>query len=81
MAVNVDAAIACVWLGICWTRLYEKQMTVQRAVDIPFIAFALGRSGGGAGEFLDHQDFGTQMDMRIPVKECKSLTRPREIDE
>jgi succinyl-CoA synthetase alpha subunit/citrate synthase len=79
LAVNVDAAIACVWLGICWKRLQDKQMTVRRITDIPFIAFALGRAAGGAGEFLDHQDFGTEMDMRIPVAECRSLTRPREL--
>ena len=81
MAVNVDAAIACIWLSICWSRIIEKQMTLKRAVDIPFIAFALGRVGGGAAEFLDHQDFGTDMDMRIPVLECKSLSRPRQLSD
>jgi hypothetical protein len=35
-------------------------------------------AAGGAGEFLDHQDFGTEMDMRVPVSECRPLTRPRE---
>ncbi len=79
LAVNVDAAIACVWLAICWQRLHEKKMTFRRARDIPFIAFALGRAAGGAGEFLDHQDFGTEMDMRVPVSECRSHTRPREL--
>ena len=79
LAVNIDAAIACVWLGICWRRIHDKQMTVKRAVDIPFIAFALGRTAGGAGEFLDHQDFATEMDMRIPVKECRALTKPRQL--
>jgi succinyl-CoA synthetase alpha subunit/citrate synthase len=79
LAVNLDAAIACVWLAICWRSLMEKQMTVERATDIPFIAFALARAAGGAGEYLDHQDFGTQMDMRIPVKECRSLTSPRSL--
>ena len=34
-----------------------------------------GPGGRGAGEFLDHQDFGTEMDMRVPVAECRSLTR------
>ncbi|MGC9323305.1 MAG: citrate/2-methylcitrate synthase [Desulfomonilia bacterium] len=77
MAVNVDAALACVWLGICWRHLREKRMTLQRAMDIPFIVFALGRAAGGAAEFLDHQDFGTNMDMRIPTSECRSLNRPR----
>ena len=79
LAVNVDAAIACVWLGICWKQIREKQMTLGRVVDIPFIVFALGRAAGGAGEFLDHRDFGTEMDMRVPVKECRSLMRPREL--
>jgi succinyl-CoA synthetase alpha subunit len=79
MAVNVDAAIACVWLAVCWRHLRAKRMTVERARDIPFVAFALGRAAGGAGEFLDHQDFGTQMDMRISVKDCKELTKAREL--
>ena len=79
LAVNVDAVIACVWLGICWPQIREKQMTITRAVDISFVAFALGRVAGGAGEFLDHQDFGTEMDMRIPVKECRTLTSPRKL--
>ncbi len=79
LAVNLDAAIACVWLGICWRQVCEKQMTITRAVDIPFIAFALGRAAGGAGEYLDHQDYGTEMDMRVPVSECRALTRPRKL--
>jgi hypothetical protein len=54
-------------------------MTITRARDIPFIAFALGRVAGGAGEFLDHQDYGTEMDMRVPIPECKALTRPRKL--
>jgi citrate synthase len=80
LAVNVDAAVACVWLGICWKRLAEKQLTVRRVMDIALSAFALGRTAGGAGEFLDHQDFGTEMDMRVPVEECRALTRPRETE-
>jgi succinyl-CoA synthetase alpha subunit len=80
LAVNVDAAIACVWLGICWKRLAEKQMTVRRIMDIALSAFALGRAAGGVAEFLDHQDFGTEMDMRVPVADCRALTRPRELD-
>jgi len=79
MAVNVDAAIACVWLGLCWKAIIAKDMTTRRAMDIPFAAFALGRAAGGVGEFLDHQDYGTPMDMRIPVQECRSLTRSREM--
>ena len=80
LAVNVDAAIACVWLGICWKRLAEKQLTVRRVMDIAFSLFALGRAAGGVAEFLDHQDFGTEMDMRVPVAECRSLSRPRELE-
>jgi hypothetical protein len=30
------------------------------------------------GEYLDHQDHGAPMDMRIPVDECTGLTRPKE---
>jgi citrate synthase len=75
LAVNVDAAIACVWLGLCWKRLAEKQLTVRRVMDIALSAFALGRAAGGAGEFLDHQDFGTELDMRVPVEECRALSR------
>lgn len=74
LAVNVDAAIACVWLGICWPLLCEKKLTVERAKNIAVAAFALGRAAGGAGEYFDHADFGQPMDMRIPVAECTSLT-------
>ena len=77
-AVNVDGAIASTALGLCWTPLTEKRMTIRRACDIAFLVFALGRAAGGAAEFLDHQDFGSPMDMRIPVSECTALTRPKE---
>jgi succinyl-CoA synthetase alpha subunit/citrate synthase len=78
LAVNVDAALACVWLGLCWSRLIENNMTRQRVIDIPFVAFALGRVAGGAGEYLDHHDYGKEMDMRVPVSECKNLTRSQQ---
>jgi succinyl-CoA synthetase alpha subunit len=77
LAVNVDAAIACVWLGICWSGLKEKRITIDRATDCAFLSFALGRAAGGAGEYLDHRDHGTDMDMRVPVSECTALTKPR----
>ncbi|MHC4916128.1 MAG: citrate/2-methylcitrate synthase [Planctomycetota bacterium] len=77
-AVNVDAAIASVWLGITWPMLIEKRMTFERAVAIPFLAFALGRAAGGAAEYLDHVDFGTPMDMRIPASDTKALVRPKD---
>lgn len=76
-AVNVDAALACVWLGICWRHLKGNNMTRLRAMDIPFAAFALGRAAGGAGEYLDHNDYGKDMDMRVPISECRTLTKPR----
>lgn len=74
-AVNVDAAIACVWLGIAWPKLRDRRMTFERAADLAFLGFALGRAAGGAGEFLDHRDFGTALDMRIPVEECGPAPR------
>jgi citrate synthase len=77
LAVNVDAALSCVWLGICWRHLKDKRMSRQRAINMPFVAFALGRVAGGAGEYLDHQDYGKEMDMRVPVKDCRSLTKDR----
>jgi citrate synthase len=77
-AVNLDGAIASVTLGLCWRALKERRMTVQRACDIAFLIFAVGRVAGSAGEFLDHQDYGTPMDMRIPVSECISLTRAKD---
>ncbi|GAG22454.1 unnamed protein product, partial [marine sediment metagenome] len=79
-AVNMDAALASVWLGICWTPLMEKRITRKRVEDCAFLGFALGRAAGGASEFLDHQDYGTPMDMRIPAADCEALTRPRPLD-
>ena len=74
-AVNVDAAISCVLMGITWPLLVDKKITVERAMDLPFLAFALGRVTGGAGEYLDHRETGTSMDMRVPVSECRPLVR------
>ncbi|MBN1127801.1 MAG: hypothetical protein JXA71_02370 [Chitinispirillaceae bacterium] len=77
-AVNVDAALTCILMGIAWPLLVDKKITVERAVDLPFLAFALGRVAGGAGEYLDHRETGTGMDMRIPVSECRYLGRIRD---
>ncbi len=77
-AVNVDAALTCVLMGIAWPLLIDKKITVQRAVDLPFLAFALGRVAGGAGEYLDHRESGTDMDMRVPVEECQILGRAQD---
>ena len=77
-AVNVDAVITCICMGFAWPLLIEKKITMDRAVDLPFITFALGRVAGGAAEYLDHRESGTDMDMRVPVSECKTLTRPRD---
>ncbi len=78
-AVNVDAVIACVWFGICWPKLRERKMTFQRAMDLAFLGFALGRAAGGAGEFLDHRDFGQPLDARVPVSECSGSKFVREV--
>ena len=80
-AVNLDAAIASVWLGIAWGKIRDRSMTLERAADLAFLGFALGRAAGGAGEYLDHRDFGKPMDMRIGVEECSALTPPRNLDE
>ncbi len=79
-AVNMDAALAAIWLGICWEPLMEKRVTQKRVEECAFLGFALGRVAGGAGEFLDHQDFNTAMDMRTPASDCVALTRPRELE-
>ena len=75
LAVNVDAALACIWLGICWRHLYEKRMTVQRATDLPFAAFALGRVAGGAGEYLIILITARKWICVFLRKECISLTK------
>ncbi len=77
-AVNLDGAIASVTLATCWKALREKRITVRRACDIAFMIFAVGRVAGAGAEFLDHQDHGTPMDMRIPVDECTVLTHPKD---
>lgn len=77
-AVNVDAALTCVLMGIAWPLLIEKKISVQRAVDLPFLTFALGRVAGAAGEYLDHRDHGADMDMRIPVSECTFYGKNRD---
>ncbi len=79
-AVNLDAAIATVWMGIAWPRLRDRSITFDRAADLAFLGFALGRVAGGAGEYLDHRDFGTPMDMRIGTKETTALTSPRPLE-
>ena len=77
-AVNLDGAIACVVLGVCWRLLRDKRITVRRVSDIAFMLFAVGRVAGAAGEFLDHQDHGSPMDMRTPVNECAILVRAKD---
>ena len=74
-AVNVDAAITCVLMGIAWPLLVEHKISVGRALDLPFLTFALGRVAGGASEYLDHRESGTTMDTRVPVSECRFLGR------
>jgi len=55
-----------------------KRITVRRLCDIAFMVFAIGRVAGATEEFLDHQDTGNPLDMRLPVSECTILTRPRD---
>jgi succinyl-CoA synthetase alpha subunit len=74
-AVNLDAAIAAIALGVCWKPLIEKRITVQRTKDIAFSIFAIGRAAGAVSEYLDHQDFGSPMDTRIPTTECVALNK------
>ena len=77
-AVNLDACIASLVLGMSWKGLKEKRITMRRVCDIAFMVFALGRTAGAGGEFLDHQDFGSPMDMRIPVSEGVVLSRSKD---
>lgn len=77
-AVNVDAAITCVLMGVAWPLLVENKISVERAVDLPFLTFALGRVAGGASEYLDHRESATAMDMRVPVAECRFIGRPQD---
>jgi succinyl-CoA synthetase alpha subunit len=74
-AVNIDAAITCVLMAVAWPLLVEHKISIDRAVDLPFLTFALGRVAGGASEYLDHRESGATMDMRVPVSECRFLGR------
>ena len=60
-----------------WTHISEEhcelaglRLEVLETVENPDRVLA-----GGAGEYLDHRESGTDMDMRIPVSECKFLGR------
>jgi citrate synthase len=77
-AVNVDAVITTVCMGMAWPLLVGRQISIERAADLPFITFALGRVAGGAAEYLDHREYGTDMDMRVPTDECKALSRSKD---
>ncbi len=77
-AVNIDAVLTGVCLGIAWPMLVDRQITMERAYDLPFLTFVLGRVAGGAAEYLDHRESGTDMDMRTPNSDCRMLTRPRD---
>jgi len=77
-AVNVDAAITCVLMGIAWPMLVDHKISIDRALDLSFLAFALGRVAGGASEYLDHRESGTSLDMRVPVSECRFFGRPHD---
>ena len=77
-AVNLDGAIASVVFATCYKALREKRISLSRVCDIAFMIFAVGRAAGATAEYLDHKDFGSPMDMRIPVTECISLTRAKD---
>jgi succinyl-CoA synthetase alpha subunit len=77
-AVNVDAVITAVCMGMAWPLLVNKQITIERAIDLPFLTFALGRVAGGAAEYLDHRESGTDMDMRVPFRDYRVLTRSKD---
>ena len=77
-AVNVDGAIASTVLATCWQALKEKRISMTRVCDIAFMVFAVGRTAGAGGEYLDHQDHGSPMDMRTPASEGVALTKAKD---
>jgi len=77
-AVNVDGAIASTVLGTCWQALKEKRISMSRVCDIAFMVFAVGRAAGAGGEYLDHQDHGSAMDMRTAASEGIALTKAKD---
>jgi prolipoprotein diacylglyceryltransferase len=77
-AVNVDGAIASTVLATCWQALKEKRISMARVCDIAFMVFAVGRTAGAGGEYLDHQDHGSPMDMRTPASEGVALTKAKD---
>ena len=76
--MNVNAVITAVCMGMAWPLLVNKHITIERAIDLPFLTFALGRVAGGAAEYLDHRESGTDMDMRVPFRDYRVLSRPND---
>ncbi len=62
-------------MGIAWPPLADKKITVERAFDLPFLAFELERAADGASEYIDHHESGNDIDMHIPESECMFLGR------
>ncbi|UDQ99052.1 hypothetical protein AAEX28_02965 [Lentisphaerota bacterium WC36G] len=74
LAINIDGVAAAICAGIFWERLCEKKITKKRVYNIPLLMFAFARVLGGTGEYLDHFDYGTPLDMVEDAQHIKQLT-------
>ncbi len=74
LAINIDGVAAAVCAGIFWQRLCLKKITKKRVYNIPLLMFAFSRMIGGTGEYLDHCDYGTPLDMVEDPVNIKQLT-------
>ena len=55
-------------------QLELKELRTDEGRPCAVFAASIGVAGG-AGEYLDHRESGTDMDMRVPVSECRFLGR------
>ena len=74
LAINIDGVTAAICAGIFWKKLCQKKITRKRVYNIPLLMFAFSRMLGGTGEYLDHCDFGTALDMVEDAENIKQLT-------
>ena len=72
--VNAYAVMTAACLA--WLLPVDRQITMERTVDLPFLTFSLGRVADGAVGFFGHRESGTDMDMRVPNSERIVLTQP-----
>ena len=63
-AVNVDALIATLLLGLVWPRYRSGEFTEPALAAAAFTAFLFGRMIGCAAEIDDHVNRGRNMDTR-----------------